>query len=669
MRTVALLLVGSLAALAAAPGRLAAQLDFTPPPANVPSEETMKLIAEKATRLGQLIGALRKQGLRDPLLADVEIYHQAAEAIVQHREFFDKDSGTATLTVLDRGLLRARLLAQGEAPWTGAVGQAVARGYRSRIDGSVQPFAVTYPRDYGKGANRKWRVDVELHGRGATLTEVRFLNAHSGEKAAPADQNFVRLEVYGRGNNAYRYAGETDVFEALNACIKAEELVGRGRLIDPNRVVLRGFSMGGAGTWHLGLHWPDRWCVMGPGAGFTTTHGYAPKLPNPLPPYQEPCLHIYDAVDYASNAFDIPVVAYSGANDPQKQAADNIEEALKKLGIPMTHIVAPELKHQFPPEWFKKVNQIYTKYAEKGRPDYPDDIKFTTYTLKYPGCFWATILGLERHYDKAEVQAKRTDAGYTIKTRNVRALHLTMPEGMNQPQEIDIDEQKLTARPGADLVGSYHVYLQRRDGKWQPVLPQRLIVEQARRPQKVHNLQGPIDDAFMEPFLCVRGTGRPWHEATQTHTDARLKRFALEWSKYWRGQLPVKDDTDVTAEDIASRHLILFGDPSSNSLLAQALDGLPLQWTKDEIQFAGRKVGAADHVPVLIYPSPLNPQRYVVLNSGHTFPTAAYTQTNAMLFPRLGDYALVRVAPQANDALATDVVEAGLFNEYWEIEQ
>ena len=27
----------------------------------------------------------------------------------------------------------------------------------------------------------------------------------------------------------------------------------------------------GAGTWHLGLHRPDNWCVMGPGAGFTTT--------------------------------------------------------------------------------------------------------------------------------------------------------------------------------------------------------------------------------------------------------------------------------------------------------------------------------------------------------------------------------------------------------------
>ena len=41
------------------------------------------------------------------------------------------------------------------------------------------------------------------------------------------------------------------------------------------------------------------------GAGFTTTRGYVKGLPEKLPSYQEACLHIYDAVDYAENAFDM----------------------------------------------------------------------------------------------------------------------------------------------------------------------------------------------------------------------------------------------------------------------------------------------------------------------------------------------------------------------------
>src|SRR5262249_51286809 len=175
---------------------------------------------------------------------------------------------------------------------------------------------------------------------------------------------FIQISIYGRGNNAYRWAGEADVFEALDHFVNVENAVGRGRLIDQDRIVLRGFSMGGAGTWHLGLHTPSRWCVLGPGAGFTSTHGYIKNLPAKLPDYQESCLHIYDAVDWAENIFNVPVVAYSGADDPQRQAAVNIEDKLKVSDLkgvtfPLTHLVAPKLKHQFPAEWQRRARTQY----------------------------------------------------------------------------------------------------------------------------------------------------------------------------------------------------------------------------------------------------------------------------------------------------------------------
>ena len=182
-------------------------------------------------------------------------------------------------------------------------------------------------------------------------------------------------------------------------------------------------------------------------------------------------------------------------------------------------------------------------------------------------------------------------------------------------------------------------------------------------------MTGPIDDAFTTNFLCVYGSGKPWHEATQKYADANLARFQAEWSKYLRGNLPIKKDTDVTADDIANRNLILFGDPSSNSLIGQVLDGLPLQWTKESITLAGKTVSAADHVPVLIYPSPLNARRYVVLNSGHTFHADDFANTNARLYPRLGDYALLKPAAAEKDPQAAEVVTAGLFDDYWQVKK
>src|SRR5204862_4666803 len=113
-------------------------------------------------------------------------------------------------------------------------------------------------------------------------------------------------------------------------------------------------------------------------------------------------------------------------------------------------------------------------------------------------------------------------------------------------------------------------------------------------------------------------------------------------------------------------HLILFGDPASNSLIPQVLDGLPLRWTKDSIAFAGKTYSAAEHVPVMIYPSPLNAGRYVVLNSGHTFHAADFRGTNALLYPRLGDYAILQPVAGNKDPAAAEVTMAGLFYDHWQ---
>src|SRR5262249_22298786 len=157
---------------------------------------------------------------------------------------------------------------------------------------------------------------------------------------------------------------------------------GRAQLLDPARMVLRGYSMGGAGTWHLGLHRPDRWCVIGPGAGFATTHGYVNDLPETLPAPQEELLSIYDAADCAENAFNVQVVVYNGDKDAQKQAALAIEARLKPLGISITHLIGPNLGHAFPKEWQVKAEAEYAKYVAKGRPEYPRRVRFVTYTLK-----------------------------------------------------------------------------------------------------------------------------------------------------------------------------------------------------------------------------------------------------------------------------------------------
>jgi hypothetical protein len=119
------------------------------------------------------------------------------------------------------------------------------------------------------------------------------------------------------------------------------------------------------------------------------------------------------------------------------------------------------------------------------------------------------------------------------------------------------------------------------------------------------------------------------------------------------------DDKDLTAADLAKYHVILFGDPGSNRWIAKVDGKLPIRWTRESLSFGGKQYPAAEDFPAMIYPNPLNPKRYVVLNSGMTFDERGYRGDYGM--PMLGDYAVLKT----NASDTPDVVTAGLFDEHW----
>lgn len=645
---------------------LAQGQSFAPSPATTPDDAIIKSIKEKRDELGKAITSLRRQGMPDAVMADVEVFEKAADWIVKHGEWYQKEYGQWTQDAIAQGMERVKQLKQGQTPWLKEPGRSV-RGYRSRIDGSVQPYGIILPPDFGSNPKKKWRLDVVLHGRDASLTEVKFIHQHDPALAAP-DQDFIQMDIYGRGNNAYRWAGERDIFEAMfHFALICKQLL-RVEGYDTSKVVLRGFSMGGAGAWHLGLHYPHNWCSVNPGAGFTTTKGYAKNLPDPLPRHQDACLRLYDAIDYAENAFNVPIVAYGGEKDPQLAAAKNIEAVLKPLNIPMTLIVGPNTEHKYHPESLKRIMALQAEHAAKGKPEYPKIVRFVTYHPQFGKCYWAGVLAQDKQYQRSFVDAERGGDDYVVKTENVAMLELELGFGRGPQTKIaaEIDGQKLEA-PSTFMAPLQQnvVIFQKNSGTWSVIHPSKLKTDMVRRHRKAGTLTGPIDLAFVEPFLCVRGTGQPWNEQVQAHANASLERFRDEWSKYFRGKLEVKDDVDVTPEDMEARHLILFGDPGSNSLIRMALDRLPLEWSKERLRFGGKDYEAATHVPALIYPSPYSTSTYVVLNTGHTFHATDFEGTNALLFPRLGDYAILKATPTEKEPWHAEVITAGLFDENW----
>jgi len=125
-----------------------------PPPGITISEASRAELTTGAAELGQEIDALRSALKSKPalleLLPDVQIYHKAVSWALRYDEFFKSNEVQVARTLLKQGMERAQLLRDGKAPWISATG-LVARGYISRIDGSVQPYGLVVPASYQPG--------------------------------------------------------------------------------------------------------------------------------------------------------------------------------------------------------------------------------------------------------------------------------------------------------------------------------------------------------------------------------------------------------------------------------------------------------------------------------------------------------------------------------------
>ena len=614
-------------------------------------------IERKLADLKSRVETFRKSDtIEDALVQDVAVFAKAAEWILRHNEFYKPDYNAATVKALDNGLKRADELTAKKPSWPDAPGRTV-RGYRSDVDESVQPYALILPLEFGKQPERRWPLHIVLHGRGDTLNEVSFIRQHDG-KPAPEGQDWIELHPFGRTNNAYRWAGEADVFEAFAD-------VRRRYRIDEKRVVLRGFSMGGAGAWHLGLHHPSTWCSVGPGAGFVDFYKYQ-KVDTPLPPWQHATLKIYDAVDYALNAANVPVCTYGGDMDPQLAASTTMVEAAKKVDAPIKLIVGPMTGHKFHPDSEKEFMAFHHEQQVKGREGYPGSGKtrFVTYTLKYNTCNWFTIEQMQKPYEAATIDSDRTDDGnLKVKTQNIAALAIAR----DLAALVDLDGQKFELASAADGLLP-DVYFIGGAGSWQQLdYDSSLSFPKNSDRLKRHNLQGPIDDAFMQPFVIVKGTGKPWNEAHAAWANWTLERFQKEFDKGFRGQPPVIEDKAVNADVIGAKNLILFGDPGSNSVIAQVVKSVHgVKWTADGLTVNDQAHDPATHGLSLIYPNPMNPRRYIVINSGHTFHMADLKRSNAWLFPRLGDIA-VQKFEKNGDEFTESTAWADIFNGGWRL--
>ncbi|MBI5865193.1 MAG: hypothetical protein HZB38_11925, partial [Planctomycetes bacterium] len=126
------------------------------------------------------------------------------------------------------------------------------RTFISAIDGSVQYYAYRPGSAAPAGARP---LLLSLHGASVEATgQAGSYGTQWIDVVAPTN-----LRPYGFDWEDW---GRLDAMETLEAVLR--DIPG----VDPSRVYLSGHSMGGHGTWHLGVTFPDRFAAIGPSAGW-----------------------------------------------------------------------------------------------------------------------------------------------------------------------------------------------------------------------------------------------------------------------------------------------------------------------------------------------------------------------------------------------------------------
>ncbi|MGE0376689.1 MAG: prolyl oligopeptidase family serine peptidase, partial [Planctomycetaceae bacterium] len=513
-----------------------------PPPGIEVSGDAKARLADGVATLRAEIEKLRDIHRQDErllsLLPDVEIFARAVDQAIRFNEMFAVEDIQRAASLLEEGAARAGQLAAGDAPWTRQKG-LVVRGFRSRLDDTVQPYGLVIPDSYTSETPGRYRCDVWLHGRGEKSVELQFIHTRMTNPGEYQPPDTIVLHPFGRYSNAFKFAGEVDVLEAL------EHAKSQYR-IDDDRISIRGFSMGGAGCWQFAVHYTDRWFAANPGAGFSETPQFLLSFQGEQlsPTWWEKTLwQWYDCPAWVTNLANCPTIAYSGELDIQKQAADVMEQAFRGLSTEradtgflvepteLMHVIGSKMGHRIDVDSKTLIEARMASIASHQTEDIRRYLRFTSPTLRYNQMHWIEVNGMSEHWRPMSVSAEvgggdSSGRDISIFYDGVEDMTLHFPAGAANWKTTSLvvtysrnsDFNTYFAEDDLPPISSDHswtcrLWYNRRHHKWQVGTP-----PWEGELRKRHGLTGPIDDAFMDSFLFVKPSGVCRHPAVEEWT-------------------------------------------------------------------------------------------------------------------------------------------------------
>ncbi|MCO5297395.1 MAG: prolyl oligopeptidase family serine peptidase [Fimbriimonadaceae bacterium] len=457
--------------------------------------------------------------------------------------------------------------------------QVHRRTFESSIDGSVQYFAVN-PAQKPATSNT---LILTLHGASVE---------GEGQAAAYGSKEWATL-VAPTNRRPYGFDwedwGRWDALEVL-------EIAKRTIPHDRRKVDVTGHSMGGHGTWHMGVTFPDLWGVIAPSAGWSSffSYGGTPRFEgsDPIDAILTRAVSPSDTLLLARNTLSDAVYILHGDKDDNVPVSEArlMKETLEKLGhTRLSYHEQPGAGHWWGGEcvdW----PPMFDLFKTVERPS-PREVKSVDFTTMNPAVsnrdYWASIEQQIHALQPSRIQL--TLDGDTLRGTTENVAWLAIDRRLTRFTRAVLDGQTFENLPPTGATAHF----ERKGDTWErrPELP---------RDVKRADRSGPFKEAFKNRMVFVVGTAGTPEENAWASAKARYDSETFQYRG--NGSVDIVRDTAFDPVRFHGRNVILYGNADTNSAWPKVLGEGGIVVKRGSVVVGGRSVAGDDLAALFVAP-------------------------------------------------------------------
>jgi pimeloyl-ACP methyl ester carboxylesterase len=523
--------------------------------------------------------------------------------------------------------------------------------FRSKIDGSVQYYALV-PATTGKQTPG---LTLTLHGAGVE---------GFGQAACFTPKLWTHVVA---ATNRRPYGFDWEDWGRLDALEVLDEAC-RTLKVDRHRIWLTGHSMGGHGTWHLGVTYPDKFAAIGPSAGWISMMSYAgvprSEHPDAMADLFQRAASAGDTLALVKNLSALGVYVLHGDQD-DNVPVDQAREMRKLLGS--FHADWAYHERVGAGHWWGNLcvdwPEMFEFFSKRSLPE-RGKVEHVAFATASPGvsaqCEWATIEAQQKAFKLSSIDLthdpkKRSFAG---KTENVARLALDVRHlKPGASLQIELDGRQLKDVPWPRDVAT--IWFERFGDKWRP----------AGKPApgtKTPARNGPFRDAFRNGVVFVVGT-----KGSLDENAWALRKARFDAENFWyrgNGFVQIVQDFQFDPAKDRDHNVVLYGNADTNAAWSALLGKGPVQVKCGSVLLGDRTTNGDDLGCLFVRPRPGSDAAAVAAVCGTGIKGMRLTDRLPFFISGVGYPDCVLFGPDALTKGLAGVKAAGFFGNDWSVE-